>query len=204
MRDGCLIINAQPNSANFQGQWKDIMSLLAKLISLTARQTQDADGTDELVMSRAGGSIFERMSVRKDDEFDFDVDRLLPFDDQVEIVLTEVDSESHQHQNLGSVIIRADEHNRGVTQQFRGAGALPRCLLPPNGAAEPLCRPLGSAGCGRSRRIRGQAAATGKRGLERPPCGSARNIMPLNRRTLHAKRGAETWRQCRGREDAIC
>jgi len=46
------------------------MSLLAKLISLTARQTQDADGTDELVMSRAGGSIFERMSVRKDDEFD--------------------------------------------------------------------------------------------------------------------------------------
>src|SRR6266478_3470062 len=124
-RDGCLIINPQPNSANFQGQWEDITSLLAKLISRTARQTQDADGTDELVMSKAGGSIFERMSVRKDDEFDFDADRLLPFDDQVEIVLTEVDSESHQHQNLGSVIIRADEHNRGeLTQQFRGAGAL--------------------------------------------------------------------------------
>lgn len=101
------------------------MSLLAKLISLTARQTQDADGTDELVMSRANGVIFERMVMSRDDEFDFDADRLLPFDNQVEIVLTEVDPESQQHQNLGSVFIRADEHNRGeLTQQFRGAGAL--------------------------------------------------------------------------------
>jgi hypothetical protein len=101
------------------------MGLLAKLISLTALQTQDADGTDELVISRADGVMFERISMRKDDEFDFDNDRLLPFDQQVEIVLTEVDPESHQHQNLGSVFIRADEHNRGeLTQQFRGAGAL--------------------------------------------------------------------------------
>lgn len=101
------------------------MGLLAKLISLTALQTQDADGTDELVMSRGGGVIFERMSMSKDDEFDFDSDRLLPFDDQVEIILTETDPEIQQHQNLGSVFIRADEHNRGeLTQQFRGAGAL--------------------------------------------------------------------------------
>ena len=100
------------------------MALLAKLISLTALQTQDADGTDELVMSRAGGVIFERRSMRKDDEFAFDDDRLLPFDQQVEIILTEVDS-GGQPQNLGSVFIRADELNRGdLTQQFRGAGAL--------------------------------------------------------------------------------
>ena len=101
------------------------MGLLAKLVSLTARQTQDADGTDELVISRADGGEFERISMSKDDVFEFDKDRLLPFDQQVEIVLTEVDPESHQRQNLGSVFIRADEHNRGeLTQQFRGAGAL--------------------------------------------------------------------------------
>jgi len=100
------------------------MALLAKLISLTARQTQDADGTDELVMSRGGGVIFERISMSRDDEFVFD-SRLLPLDDQVEIILTEVDRESQQRQNLGSVFIRADEHNRGeLTQQYRGAGAI--------------------------------------------------------------------------------
>jgi hypothetical protein len=103
---------------------EEVMALLAKLITLTARQTQDGDGMDELVMSRRGGVIFERISLRRDDEFFFD-DRLLPFDNQVEVVLTEVDPESQQHQDLGSVFIRADEHNRGeLTQQFRGAGAL--------------------------------------------------------------------------------
>jgi hypothetical protein len=100
------------------------MALLAKLISLTARQTQDADGTDELVVSRRGGVIFERISMRRDDEFIFDDDRLLPFDQQVEIVLTEVDL-GKQPDDLGSVFIRADELNLGeLTQQFRGAGAL--------------------------------------------------------------------------------
>ncbi|MDB5580418.1 MAG: hypothetical protein JWR80_5594 [Bradyrhizobium sp.] len=100
------------------------MGLLAKLITLTARQTQDADGTDELVMSRGGGVIFERITMSRDDEFEFD-DRLLPLNDQVEIILTEVDSESQQHQNLGSVFIRADELNQGeLTRQFRGAGAI--------------------------------------------------------------------------------
>jgi hypothetical protein len=107
----------------FEVNAEDVMSLLAKLISLTALQTQDADGTDELAMSRAGGVIFERISMSKDEEFAFD-DRLLPFDQQVEIVLTEVDP-GGQPQNLGSVFIRADELNRGeLTQQFRGAGAL--------------------------------------------------------------------------------
>jgi len=33
---------------------EDVMSLLAKLLTLSAIKTQDADGTDELVMSRAG------------------------------------------------------------------------------------------------------------------------------------------------------
>ena len=87
------------------------MSLFAKLITLTALQTQDADGTDELVVSRRGGVIFERISLSKEDEFAFDDDRLLPFDDQVEVVLTEVDAESQQHQDLGSVTITAGEHN---------------------------------------------------------------------------------------------
>jgi hypothetical protein len=75
-------------------------------------------------MSRADGVIFERIpSMRKDGVFEFD-DRLLPFDRQVEIVLTEVDAGSGP-QNLGSVFIRADELNRGeLTQQFRGGGAL--------------------------------------------------------------------------------
>jgi hypothetical protein len=100
------------------------MGLLAKLITLTALQTQDGDGSDELVMSRGDGVIFERISLRTNEEFAFD-ERFLPFDSQVEIVLTEVDSESQQHQNLGSVFIRADEHNLGeLTQQYRGAGAL--------------------------------------------------------------------------------
>jgi hypothetical protein len=100
------------------------MGLLAKLITLTALQTQDRDGSDELVMSRGDGAIFERISLRRKQEFTFD-ERFLPFDSQVEIVLTEVDAESQQHQNLGSVFIRADEHNLGeLTQQYRGAGAL--------------------------------------------------------------------------------
>jgi hypothetical protein len=100
------------------------MALLAKLITLTALQTQDGDGSDELVMSRGDGAIFERISLAANEEFAFD-ERFLPFDSEVEIVLTEVDSESQQHQNLGSVFIRADENNRGErTQQYRGAGAL--------------------------------------------------------------------------------
>lgn len=101
------------------------MSLLAKLIWLKVQRTQDADGVDELVMSRADGGIFERLTLRTGDVFEFDRDRLIPFNQQVEIVLTEVDRETQQRQNLGSVFIRADEHNRGeLTQQFRGAGAL--------------------------------------------------------------------------------
>jgi hypothetical protein len=98
--------------------------LLAKLITLTALKTQDGDGEDELVMARGDGGIFERIRMRRNDEFVFD-DRLLSFQGQVEIVLKEVDPESQQSQNLGSVFIREDEQNRGeLTQQYRGAGAL--------------------------------------------------------------------------------
>lgn len=98
--------------------------LLAKLISLTALRTQDGDGEDELVMARGDGGIFERLRMRRNDEFVFD-DRLLSFQGQVEIVLKEVDSESQTHQDLGSVFIREDEHNQGErTRQYRGAGAL--------------------------------------------------------------------------------
>jgi hypothetical protein len=51
---------------------EEIMGLLAKLITLTALQTQDRDGSDELVMSRGDGAIFERISLRRKQEFAFD------------------------------------------------------------------------------------------------------------------------------------
>ena len=69
--------------------------LLAKLISLTALKTQDGYGEDELVMARGDGGIFERLTMRRNDQIVFD-DRLLSFQGQVEIVLTEVDRESQQ------------------------------------------------------------------------------------------------------------
>ena len=100
------------------------MSLFAKLLTLSAIQTQDSDGTDELVMSRAGGVIFERLSLSTGEEFEFD-NRLVPFDQSVGIVLTEVDRETQQHQDLGTVFIRSDDqHQVELTQQFRGSGAL--------------------------------------------------------------------------------
>jgi len=103
---------------------EDVMSLLAKLLTLSAIKTQDADGTDELVMSRAGGVIFERFSLRRGEEFEFD-ERFVPFDQSVGIVLTEVDRETQQHQDLGTVFIRSDDqHQVELTQQFRGSGAL--------------------------------------------------------------------------------
>jgi hypothetical protein len=96
--------------------------LFAKLISLTATKTVSA--TDLLVISRADGGEFDRMSMSEGDEFDFDDQKLVPFEQQLELVLTKVNP-GGQPQNLGSVFIRADEVDRGdLTQQFRGAGAL--------------------------------------------------------------------------------
>lgn len=101
---------------------EDDMSLFAKLAELRAVKTQGADGPDELSISRADGFQFESMSMRQGDVVD--LDRLLPFDGELEIVLKEIDPQTDEEQNLGSVFIRSDELGRGdVTQHFRGAGA---------------------------------------------------------------------------------
>lgn len=99
------------------------MSLFAKLAELRAVKTQDTDGTDELSISRADGFQFESMSMSQGDVVD--LDRLLPFDGELEIVLKEIDSQTDEEQNLGSVFIRSDELGRGeLTRQFRAARAL--------------------------------------------------------------------------------
>jgi hypothetical protein len=102
------------------------MGLLAKLISLKALQTQAGPGhnhVSRVAMSRADGGVFERIIINQGEEFEFE-DRLVPFDNKVEIVLTAADTFPGLH--LGSVIIMADEHNRGeMTKQFDvGIGSL--------------------------------------------------------------------------------
>ncbi|MDH6194193.1 hypothetical protein M2272_000814 [Mycobacterium frederiksbergense] len=98
------------------------MSLFAKLSELRAVKTQDSGGPDELSISRADGFQFTSISMHQGDVVD--LDRLLPFDGQLEIVLREVDLCTDEMQDVGSIFIRSDELGRGsVTQQFRGAGA---------------------------------------------------------------------------------
>jgi hypothetical protein len=98
-------------------------NLFAQLMSLTATKTVGV--TDILVVSRADGGEFDgRITMSQGDKHDFDDFDLIPFEQQLELVLTKVNL-GGQPQNLGSVFIRADELNRGdLTQQFRGAGAL--------------------------------------------------------------------------------
>jgi hypothetical protein len=96
---------------------------LAKLISLTARQTQNG-GTDKLVPDRDGIEIEGPISMNTGDEFDFDKQDLVPFQQQLELVLI-AEHPGQGPSNLGSVIIRADELNHGqLMQQFRGGGVL--------------------------------------------------------------------------------
>ncbi|MGV0742971.1 hypothetical protein [Mycolicibacterium sp. XJ870] len=98
------------------------MSLFAKLTEFRAVKTQDGQGVDELSISRADGFQFESISMCQGDVVD--LDRLLPFDGELEIVLKEIDPQTDDEQNLGSVVIRSDELGHGdVTQQFLGAGA---------------------------------------------------------------------------------
>ncbi|OLP00260.1 hypothetical protein BVU76_21165 [Mycolicibacterium porcinum] len=98
------------------------MSLFAKLSELRAVKTQDSGGTDELSISRADGFQFKAVSMCQGDVVD--LDRLLPFDDQLEIVLREVDVHTDEMRDVGSIFIRSDELGRGeLTQQFNGAGA---------------------------------------------------------------------------------
>lgn len=99
------------------------MSLFAKLSELRAVKTQESGGTDELSISRADGFQFKAVSMCQGDVVD--LDRLLPFDGQLEIVLREVDAGTDEMEDVGSIFIRSDELGRGeLTQQFSGAGAL--------------------------------------------------------------------------------
>ena len=98
------------------------MSLFAKLSELRAVRTQDSGGTDELSISRADGFQFKAVSMCQGDVVD--LDRMLPFDGQLEIVLREVDMGTDEMEDVGSIVIRSDELGLGeLTRQFRGAGA---------------------------------------------------------------------------------
>lgn len=109
-----------------RGQWEDIIRLLAKLISLTARENEVGPGhirITHVVMSRADGGIFERIAINQGEVFEFE-DRLVPFNNKVlKINLTASDGFGG---TLGSVSIRADELNRGeLTKQFNsGIGSI--------------------------------------------------------------------------------
>lgn len=98
------------------------MSLFAKLSELRAVRTLDSGGTDELSISRADGFQFRAVSMCQGDVVD--LDRLLPFDGQLEIVLREVDVRTDEMADIGSILIRSDELGCGeLTRQFSGAGA---------------------------------------------------------------------------------
>lgn len=98
------------------------MSLFAKLSELRAVKTQESGGTDEISISRADGFQFRAVSMCQGDVVD--LDRLLPFDGELEIVFREVDVRTDETQDVGSVVIRSEELGRGeVTQQVSGAGA---------------------------------------------------------------------------------
>lgn len=99
------------------------MSLFAKLSELRAVKTQEPGGTDALSISRADGFQFKAVSMCQGDVVD--LDRLLPFDGQLEIVLREVDVRTDEMEDVGSIFIRSEELGRGeLTRQFSGAGAL--------------------------------------------------------------------------------
>lgn len=98
------------------------MSMFAKLTGLRAVRTNAASGADELSIGRADGFQFEWMSMSSGDVVE--LDRLLPFDDQLELILREIDPQTDDEHSLGSVFIRSEEVGRGeLTAQFCGAGA---------------------------------------------------------------------------------
>jgi hypothetical protein len=112
-------LSVSPAAAN---PMEDHMSAFAKLAEIRAVTTQDVDGVDELSISRADGFRFESMSMSRGDVVD--LDRLLPFDSELELVLTEIDPQTEEEHHLGSIVIRSDEVGGGEhTQRFEGSGA---------------------------------------------------------------------------------
>lgn len=105
------------------------MSVLAKLLELTAATAQDSDGQDEIVMSRVGGVQFfptsGTVSMREGTTEELDI--FVPiFGGDVQLALHEVDRGSGMPASLvGSVFLKADEAGRGkIRKRFEGAGAL--------------------------------------------------------------------------------
>ncbi|WP_069818278.1 hypothetical protein [Streptomyces thermolilacinus] len=104
------------------------MSVLAKLLELTAASCQDRDGEDEIVMSRVGGVQFfptsGTVSMREGSTEELDI--FVPVFGDVRLALHEVDRGSGMPARLvGTVSISPDEAGRGtIRKKFEGAGAL--------------------------------------------------------------------------------
>jgi hypothetical protein len=99
---------------------------LAKLITLTARQTQNVGGTDKLVLGGNGIKLEGPFTMKTGDEFGFDDQELIPFQAQVPLQLDLIAEHPGQGPaNLGAVTILAEQQGHGEqTQQFQGSGAV--------------------------------------------------------------------------------
>ncbi|MFI6412711.1 hypothetical protein [Streptomyces sp. NPDC050585] len=105
------------------------MSVLAKLLELTAATCQDPDGEDEIVLSRVGGVQFfptsGTVSMREGATEELDI--FVPvFGGDVQLALHEVDRGSGMPARLvGTVSLKPEEAGRGtIRKRFDGAGAL--------------------------------------------------------------------------------
>lgn len=101
------------------------MSMFAKLTGLRAVRTNAASGADELSIGRADGFQFEWMSMSSGDVVE--LDRLLPFDDQLELILREIDPQTDDEHSLGVHPLRGSGSRRTHRTVLRG-----RCALRPD------------------------------------------------------------------------
>ncbi|MEU0739144.1 hypothetical protein [Streptomyces sp. NPDC006134] len=97
----------------------------AKLLSLEAIRVQDPDGADEILVSRGGGVVFEKVRMRKGDVFEFD-ERFVPFVNQepIDIILHEVDEATDRSSFIGGAKIVPSELGLGERKQAIGALSL--------------------------------------------------------------------------------
>ncbi|MFD9118672.1 hypothetical protein ACFU6M_28645 [Streptomyces bottropensis] len=105
------------------------MSVLAKLLELTAATAQDSNGQDEIVMSRVGGVQFFPTSgtVSMSEGTTEELNIFIPiFDNDAKLALHEVDAGSGMPASLvGTVSLKANEAGNGkIRKRFEGAGAL--------------------------------------------------------------------------------
>ncbi len=99
----------------------------AKLLFLEAKRIGDPDGTDELLVSRGDGGIFEQIRMRQDDVFEFD-NRFLPFAGQpaIDVVLHERNEQTDRVTFIGGAKIIAGE--LGLGERTQAIGALSQSL----------------------------------------------------------------------------